>query len=38
MLAYPAHVLLARLFLRRLTEKEPSQKKVACFTLRKAGA
>jgi SAM-dependent methyltransferase len=38
MLAYPAHVALARLFLRRLTEKEPSQKKVACFTLCKAGA
>ncbi len=38
MLAYPAHVALARLFLRRLTEKEPSQKKVACFTLCKARA
>ncbi len=38
MLAYPAHLVLARLFLRRLTETEPSQKKVACFTLRKAGA
>ena len=38
MLAYPAHVALARLFLRRLTEKEPSQKKVACFTLGKARA
>jgi SAM-dependent methyltransferase len=38
MLAYPAHIALARLFLRRLTETEPSQKKVACFTLRKTGA
>ena len=38
MLLYPAHLALARLFLRRLTETEPSQKKVACFTLRKAGA
>jgi SAM-dependent methyltransferase len=38
MLLYPAHLALARLFLRPLTETEPSQKKVACFTLRKAGA
>ena len=38
MLLYPAHLALARLFLRRLTEMEPSQKKVACFTFRKAGA
>ena len=38
MLAYPGHVVLARLFLRRLTETEPSRKKVACFTLRKAAA
>ncbi len=37
-LVYPAHLVLARLFLRRLTETEPSKKKVACFTLRKAGA
>jgi SAM-dependent methyltransferase len=35
MLLYPAHIALARLFLRRLTEAEPSHKKVACFTLRK---
>ena len=32
----PTTPALARLFLRRLTEKEPSQKKVACFTLGKA--
>lgn len=38
MLLYPAHVLLARLFLRPLSEAEPSRKKVACFTLQKAGA
>jgi len=38
MLLYPAHLPLARLFLRPLTEAEPSRKKVACFTLRKAGA
>lgn len=36
MLLYPAHVVLARLFLRELLEAEPSQKKVACFTLQKA--
>ena len=36
MLLFPVHLVLARLFLRRLTETEPSQKKVACFTLRKA--
>jgi SAM-dependent methyltransferase len=36
-LVYPVHLVLARLFLRRLTETEPSKKKVACFTLRKAG-
>lgn len=35
-LLYPAHVLLARLFLRPLGETQPSKKKVACFTLRKA--
>jgi SAM-dependent methyltransferase len=35
---YPAHLLLARLFLRPLAETEPSRKKVACFTLRKAEA
>jgi SAM-dependent methyltransferase len=38
MLLYPAHVVLARLFLRPLSEAEPSRKKVACFTLQKAGA
>lgn len=37
-LLYPAHVLLARLFLRPLDESEPSRKKVACFTLRKSEA
>jgi SAM-dependent methyltransferase len=37
-LLYPAHVLLARLFLRPLDETEPSRKKVACFTLRKSEA
>jgi SAM-dependent methyltransferase len=37
-LLYPAHVALARLFLRPLEEMEPSKKKVACFTLRKAEA
>jgi hypothetical protein len=37
-LLYPAHVALARLFLRALEETEPSRKKVACFTLRKAEA
>ena len=31
----PAHFALNRLFLRRLTEEEPSRKKVACVTLRK---
>ena len=35
-LLYPAHLVLARLFLRSLGESEPSRKKVACFTLRKA--
>jgi SAM-dependent methyltransferase len=35
---YPAHLLLAGLFLRPLGEAEPSRKKVACFTLRKAEA
>ena len=35
---YPAHLLLARLFLRALAETEPSRKKVACLTLRKAEA
>ena len=35
---YPAHIVLARLFLRALTEHEPSRKKVACLTLRKAKA
>ena len=35
---YPAHLLLARLFLRPLAETEPSWKKVACLTLRKAEA
>jgi SAM-dependent methyltransferase len=34
----PAHVILARLFLRPLAETEPSRKKVACLTLRKAAA
>jgi len=38
MLLYPGHVVLARLFLRPLSETEPSRKKVACFTLQKAGA
>ncbi len=37
-LLYPAHIVLARLFLRPLAEKEPSRKKVACLTLRKAKA
>lgn len=37
-LLYPAHVVLARLFLRPLSETEPSRKKVACFTLQKAKA
>ncbi len=37
-LLYPAHIALARLFLRPLGEREPSRKKVACLTLRKAGA
>ena len=37
-LVYPAHVVLARLFLRPLSETEPSRKKVACFTLQKAKA
>jgi SAM-dependent methyltransferase len=37
-LLYPAHLALARLFLRPLTETEPSRKKVACFTVRKAEA
>jgi SAM-dependent methyltransferase len=37
-LLYPAHVGLARLFLRPLEETEPSRKKVACFTLRKVEA
>ena len=37
-LLYPAHLLLARLFLRPLAETEPSQKKVACLTLQKAEA
>jgi SAM-dependent methyltransferase len=32
---YPMHILLAHLFLRPLGEREPSRKKVACFTLRK---
>jgi SAM-dependent methyltransferase len=32
----PAHLVLARLFLRPLGESEPSRKKVACLTLRKA--
>ncbi len=36
MLLYPAHLLLARLFLSPLAETEPSRKKVACLTLRKA--
>jgi SAM-dependent methyltransferase len=31
----PAHFALNRLFLRQLTEEEPSRKKVACVTLRK---
>ncbi len=35
-LLYPAHLLFARLFLSPLAETEPSQKKVACLTLRKA--
>ncbi len=35
-LLYPAHLVLARLFLRPLGESEPSRKKVACLTLRKA--
>ena len=38
MLLYPAHMVLARLFLRPLSEAEPSRKKVACFTLQKTGA
>jgi SAM-dependent methyltransferase len=37
-LLYPAHLALARLFLRRLSETEPSRKKVACLTLQKAKA
>lgn len=37
-LLYPAHILLARLFLRPLAETEPSRKKVACLTLRKSVA
>jgi SAM-dependent methyltransferase len=37
-LLYPAHLLLARLFLRPLEETEPSRKKVACLTLGKAEA
>jgi len=37
-LLYPTHLAFARLFLRRLAEAEPSQKKVACLTLRKAEA
>jgi len=37
-LLYPAHLLLARLFLSPLAETEPSRKKVACLTLRKAEA
>jgi len=37
-LLYPVHVVLARLFLRPLSETEPSRKKVACFTLQKAKA
>lgn len=37
-LLYPAHILLARLFLSPLAETEPARKKVACFTLRKAEA
>jgi SAM-dependent methyltransferase len=32
----PSHLVLARLFLRPLGESEPSRKKVACLTLRKA--
>jgi SAM-dependent methyltransferase len=38
MLLYPAHLLLARLFLSPLAETEPSRKKVACLTLRKVEA
>jgi SAM-dependent methyltransferase len=37
-LLYPAHIVLARLFLHPLAENEPSRKKVACLTLRKAEA
>lgn len=37
-LLYPAHFLFARLFLSPLAETEPSRKKVACLTLRKAEA
>jgi SAM-dependent methyltransferase len=37
-LLHPAHIVLARLFLRPLAENEPSRKKVACLTLRKAPA
>jgi len=35
-LLYPLHLPLARLFLSPLAETEPSRKKVACLTLRKA--